>query len=66
MIRIHVADHAEADAAWRMLCAVPGDTFQPVEIHLDGYGLLYQAIRTPEDDQTAAPPATAPARSCQC
>lgn len=56
MIRIHVADHAEADAVWRMLCSVPDHLFQPVDLHLDGYGPLYQAVRTPDGDQSAAPP----------
>jgi hypothetical protein len=64
MIRIHVADHAEADAAWRMLCTVPDGTFQPVEMHLDDHGPLHRVIRTEEGEQTTAPPAADPARSC--
>lgn len=64
MIRIHVADHAEADAAWRMLCHVPDADWQPVELHLDGHGPLYQAVRTAAGDQTSVPHAAAPGRSC--
>lgn len=65
MIRLHVADHAEADAAWRMLSSVPDALFHPVQLHLDGYGPLYQVIRTPDGDQSAAPPAVPQGRSCQ-
>lgn len=65
MIRIHAADHAEADAAWRMLATVPDAAFHPVELHLDGYGPLYQVVRTPDGDQSAAPPAAPLARSSQ-
>jgi hypothetical protein len=64
MIRIHVANHAEADAAWRMLTHVPDRDWQPIELYLDGHGPLYQAIRTEAGDQSATPPAAAPGRSC--
>ena len=64
MIRIHVANHAEADTAWRMLTHVPDADWQPVELHLDGHGPLYRMIRTRAGDQSAAPPAAAPGRSC--
>lgn len=64
MIRIHCSNHDEADTAWRMLCAVPDATFQPVELHLDGFGLLYQVVRTDDGDQTTIRPATNQAHSC--
>jgi hypothetical protein len=59
-MRIHVADYSEADAAWRMLNAVPDGLFQPVELHLDGYGPLCQVVRAGNGDQSIAPVAAAP------
>lgn len=54
MISIHCANHDEADAVWRMINAVPDEAFRPIELHLAGHGPLYQIIRTPSGDQTAA------------
>ncbi len=63
MIRVGCANHNEADAAWRMLNAIPDALFQPVELHLDGHGPLCLVIRTENGDQSAAPVAAVPARS---
>lgn len=54
-MRLTVVDHAEADAAWRMLAAVPDDLFQPVEIHLDGRGLLWRVVRAADGGQISVP-----------
>lgn len=54
-MRIHAADHAEVDAAWRILAAAPDDAFVPAEIHLDGHGPLYQVVRLADGSQSSAP-----------
>ena len=65
MIQIHCASHHEADAAWRLLAAVPHCSFTPVELHLDGFGLLYQVVRLDDGSQAAVRPATLLAHSSQ-
>lgn len=65
MIQIHCANHDETDAAWRMLCSVPDSEFRPVELHLNGYGCLYQVVRTPEGDQLPVRPAAQRRHSSQ-
>ena len=65
MLRLHVTNNQEADAAWRMLNEVPCALFRPVEVHVEGLGLLWTIIRTPAGEQTSAPPAVPPARNCQ-
>lgn len=65
MIQIHCANHHEADAAWRLLCSVDQDRFTPVELHLDGHGLLYQVVRLDDGSQAAVRPAAQLAHSCQ-
>lgn len=56
MIKIICNNHDEADSAWRMLCAVPDDTFRPVELSLHGFGVLYQVVRNEQGDQVAIRP----------
>jgi len=56
MIQAHCADAAAAAQLWRMLCHVPDDDFQPVDVHVGGE-LLYQVIRTEAGDQSSAQPA---------
>ena len=56
MIQAHCADAAAAAQLWRMLCHVPDDDFQPIDVHVAGEP-LYQVIRTAEGDQTTAQPA---------
>jgi hypothetical protein len=63
MIRIHCSDHDDADAAWRLLTHVPDHDFQPVELHLDGHGLLYTITRAPDGSQSSVPPAVLQART---
>jgi hypothetical protein len=63
MIQVHCSDHQDADAAWRMLCHVPGSEFQPVALYLDGHGLLYTVIRGPDGQQTSVPAAAPVART---
>lgn len=63
MIQIHCANDQEADAAWRMLCSVPASRYQPVELHLAGYGCLYQVVRTQEGEQIAVRPEAQQVRS---
>jgi hypothetical protein len=63
-MRIHVADHCEADAAWRILNAVPDELFRPVELHIDGHGPACLVVRDENGDQTTAPVAAALAHSC--
>lgn len=65
MIEIHCSTHADADATWRMLCAVPDALFRPVELHLNGHGLLYSVTRSATGDQTATQPGAQPAHSSQ-
>ncbi len=65
MIRIHCSNHEDADTAWRMLCSVDDDRFTPVELHLDGFGLLYQVIRLDDGTQTAVRSADHQAHSSQ-
>jgi hypothetical protein len=65
MIRIHCSNHYEADTAWRMLCSVCDECFTPVELHLDGFGLLYQVIRLDDGTQTAARPEAPEAHTTQ-
>jgi hypothetical protein len=48
-----------------MLTHVPDPDFQPVELHLAGHGLLYSVIRTPDGQQSSAPPAAPQARTPQ-
>lgn len=63
-LRLHCTDHAEADAAWRMLDHIPDHLWQPVELHLDGHGPLHTITRDQQGDQTTAPAVAPPARSC--
>jgi hypothetical protein len=56
MIQAHCADAAAAAQLWRMLCHVPDDDFQPIDVHVAGE-LAYRVIRTSGGDQTTAPPA---------
>jgi hypothetical protein len=63
MIRIHCSDHDDADTAWRMLTHVPDADLQPVELHLDGHGLLYTITRDPNGQQTSVPSAAPVART---
>lgn len=56
MLRIHCANRSDIDAAWRLLTHWPDPNFQPAELHLDGFGPLYQVVR--EDGEQAALPAT--------
>jgi hypothetical protein len=58
MIQVHCSDHADAAQLWRMLCHVPDDDFQPIDVHVAGQ-LAYRIIRTADGDQTTAPPAAA-------
>jgi len=53
MLRLHCSNHHEADSAWRMLCTVAEDRFTPVELHLDGEGLLYEVVRLDDGSQAA-------------
>lgn len=62
-MQIHVSDHREADAAWRLLASVPDDRFQPVDLHMAGHGLLYTVIRDEDGRQTTAPAAAQPGHS---
>ena len=62
-MRLHVSDSAEADAAWRMLDAVPDDLFQPVELHISGLDLVLLITRAENGDQLAAPAAAGSGRS---
>jgi len=65
MIRIHCSNHEDADTAWRMLCSVDDDRFTPVELHLDGFGLLYQIVRLDDGSQSAVRPAAPEAHTTQ-
>lgn len=65
MIQIHCANHLEADTAWRLLAAVPNSVFTPVELHLNGFGFLYQVVRLDDGSQTAVRTAILPAHSSQ-
>jgi hypothetical protein len=56
MIEAHCSDAAAAAQLWRMLCHVPDDDFQPIDVHVDGE-LLYRVIRTAEGDQSTVQPA---------
>jgi len=63
MIRIHCADHQDADAAWRMLLHVPDADFAPCVIHLDGHGELYRITRDQAGQQSTVPLAAPQART---
>jgi hypothetical protein len=56
MIQAHCADAAAAAQLWRMLCHVPDDDFQPIDVYVAGE-LAYRVIRTEAGDQTTVQPA---------
>ena len=56
MIQAHCADAAAAAQLWRMLCHVPDDDFQPIDVHVAGE-LAYRVIRTEAGDQSTVQPA---------
>lgn len=56
MIQAHCADADAAVQLWRMLCHVPDDDFQPIDVHLFGE-LAYRIIRTEAGDQSTIQPA---------
>lgn len=43
LIRIHVADHQQADAVW--LALVGQEEITAAELHLDGFGYLWDVVR---------------------
>ena len=55
MIRVGCANHLEADAAWRMLDAVPDALFQPVELLIEGHRHGCLVVRAENGDQSAVP-----------
>jgi hypothetical protein len=59
MIQAHCANAADAAQLWRMLCHVPDDDFQPVDVYLQGE-LAYRIVRTADGDQTSVQPEAAP------
>ena len=56
MIQAHCADATAAAQLWRMLCHVPDDDFQPIDVHVAGE-LAYRVIRTEAGDQSTVQPA---------
>jgi hypothetical protein len=46
-----------------MLTHVPDHDFRPVELHLDGHGILYTVIRAADGSQSSVPPAVLQART---
>jgi hypothetical protein len=56
MIEVHCSDHSDAAQLWRMLCHVPDDDFQPIDVHVAGE-LAYRVIRTESGDQLTVQPA---------
>ena len=55
MIQAHCPTAADADQLWRMLCHVPDDEFQPLDVHVAGE-LAYRVIRTSGGGQTTIQP----------
>jgi hypothetical protein len=53
-IRIHVTSHMQANEVWQLLRQV--DAFEPVELWLDGVGLLYLISRAPDGQLTTQQP----------
>jgi hypothetical protein len=58
MIQAHCSDAADAAQLWRMLCHVPDEDFQPIDVHLCGE-LAFRVIRTEAGDQSTVQPAAA-------
>lgn len=59
-MHIHCQNHDEADRAWQWLQHIPDHLWQPVELHLHGYGCLYLVTRSDDGEQLAVRP-SAPA-----